>query len=290
MATERDLELLDDYMANRLSGSEKSLFEQRLQADPDLRNEYSFQQQLVRGIKSARTKELKSLLNNTPVPSSYNGGSTSVAAKLAIGTLIIGVIGTGLYLSLDRREDNKIPGSEETLQPLSPEEPEQKENTSGEEPAGSTPTITNENPGQDEQITTRKKDNAPVEQKPVEQPVINVFDPTEDAKAEEAVSAADESPRTSASQPASTVAVEIEKNNRNYPFHYQFREGNLFLYGPFEKNLYEILEFFSEDKRTVFLYYKDSYYLLGEESDKIKPLTPVTDTRLINRLKEYRKN
>ena len=46
--------------------------------------------------------------------------------------------------------------------------------------------------------------------------------------------------------------------------------------------------FFSDNKRTVFLYYKDSYYLLNEENETIKPLAPINDPSLLKKLKDYR--
>ena len=50
------------------------------------------------------------------------------------------------------------------------------------------------------------------------------------------------------------------------------------------------MEFFGEDdKRTAFLYYKDGYYQLKEET-AIKPLMPITDQALIQKLKQYRSN
>ena len=62
------------------------------------------------------------------------------------------------------------------------------------------------------------------------------------------------------------------------------------LYGPFEQNLYEIMEFIGEEKRTVFLYYQDNFYLLKDDTEKLKPLGVIHDQALIRKLKEYRKN
>ncbi|MEO5977632.1 MAG: hypothetical protein ABIS36_18055, partial [Chryseolinea sp.] len=60
------------------------------------------------------------------------------------------------------------------------------------------------------------------------------------------------------------------------------------LYGVFEKNLYEIMEFFSNNKRTMFLYYKDNYYLLNEDDNNVKRLTPIKDETLLKKLQDYR--
>ena len=82
--------------------------------------------------------------------------------------------------------------------------------------------------------------------------------------------------------------VETDTENRRYTFHYQFKDGKVFLYGPFQKNLYEIMEFFSDDKRTVFLFYKDNFYKLEERNNGVRPLTTISDPALIKKLKEYR--
>jgi hypothetical protein len=79
----------------------------------------------------------------------------------------------------------------------------------------------------------------------------------------------------------------VKNDDNKYDFNYQFKEGRLVLFGPFEKNLYEILEIFSEDKRTVFLYYKKNYYLLRDDNENVRELEPITDQALIRKIKEY---
>jgi len=86
----------------------------------------------------------------------------------------------------------------------------------------------------------------------------------------------------------SSVEVEVESSHKKYNFHYIFKGGKLVLYGSFENNLYEILEFIAENKRTVFLYYKTSYYLLDEQVESPTPLVPIRDAKLIKKLKEQR--
>jgi hypothetical protein len=48
------------------------------------------------------------------------------------------------------------------------------------------------------------------------------------------------------------------------------------------------MEFFTDEKRTVFLFYKEQYFLLQEADSQIRPLTPISDPALIKKLKEYR--
>ena len=76
--------------------------------------------------------------------------------------------------------------------------------------------------------------------------------------------------------------------SKKYIFHYVFRDSKLVLYGAFEKNLYEILEFIGDEKRTVVLYYKANYYLLDIAKVQPTKLTPIRDRRLLKKLQEHR--
>lgn len=290
MATERDFELLDDYLSNRMETSEKASFEQKLNADPDLQHEYSLQQSLLTGIISARKLELKTMLNNTPIPAPNHGGNISISAKVVLGTFIAAIVATGIYLYWNKIEDSDASAPVEETTSTTKGETIEELNVQQDKKSSTPETQVIEPKDQQvmkkEQPLRRKASEEAIS--PVHQPVLDVFDPTEEA--EESTAPSDESARTSGAKAGSSMAVEVEKHHRNFSFHYQVRDGKLFLYGPFEKNLYEIMEFFSEEKRTIFLYYKDGYYLIEENLDKIRPLNAITDQTLISRLKEYRGN
>jgi hypothetical protein len=115
---------------------------------------------------------------------------------------------------------------------------------------------------------------------------LDIFDPTQEG--ETANKANPEAKISEAPLSKSSIVVEVDNSNKKFNFHYQFKNGKLYLFGTFEKNLYEIMEFFSGNKRTVFLFYKDNYYLLSEENDTIKPLAPINDPTLLQKLKDYR--
>jgi hypothetical protein len=286
MAAERDLEMLDDYLANRLGEQERSAFEQKLNSDPELKGEYNLQQEFINGIKKARVAELKTMMNQIPVPSATTS-ATAVGAKAAMWVVVAGIIATGLYLYLKEDTNTALPSASKTTE-------ESIENTPAEQPEN---TIKDESP----EVSTAPSSS---EQKPVEapkavkkgttegnisdKPKIDVFDPTEDTD-EESVSA-DIRNNELIEKQSSSLEVQIDSQNKKYNFHYQFKGGKLMLYGPFEKNLYEIMEFFGDDKRTIFMYYNDAYYLLKENSNKLKPLNPIQDPALVKKLKEYRNN
>jgi hypothetical protein len=299
MALERDLELLDRYIANGLKGEEKAAFEQLLNADPELKREYTLQQNIAEGIRQARRVQLKTMLNNIPVPAPTGG--EAVLAKTLAGLLVAGAIGAGVYLYLKPGKDTTAAQQESPATEIQPgsaissdtapatETPavaptEQHETATAPAPAEQAPATTVTKPA-------RTKDSAAaVPQEPtMAKPNVTVFDPSEEGGNTGAHD--DGSLRESSSEPKSSKAeieVRTDSNNKKYTFHYQFKEGKLYLYGSFEKNLYEIMEFFSDNKRTVFLFYKESYYLLNEESDKIRPLTPINDPVLLKKLTDYR--
>jgi hypothetical protein len=277
MATERDLELLDDYLANRMDGAERSSFENRLQADPDLQSELNLQQSLIDGIKKTRAAELKAMLQNVPVAGPGAEG-LSTGAKLAISSFVAVIITAGVYLYVSKTEANEMVNPVQTVEPAtdSDSQPSVQEGNEQTQPVE-----------QSDEEAGRKAPAVSKQTTPATQPTVKPFDATE-TEGETAV-AGDESPRTSSDNGGSRLAVEVDKAHAEYKFNYQFRDGKLFLYGPFENNLYEIMEFISDQKTTMFLYYRSNYYLLKDDSDRIKPLTAITDPTLLKKLREYRK-
>jgi hypothetical protein len=295
MASEKDLELLDQYVSNRLTDQDRTAFEQKLASDTTLKNEHKLQQKLVEKIREARVKELKAMFNNIPASSLETGG-TSIVGKVALWVAVVGSIGAGIYFYLDREdkvEDQPIVKQEE----VTPEVPQTVE-PQQEAPKQENPVATEE--GEPEETVTspaenKKKDaeipQAQEEGKTEEEPKgpapLDVFDPSEETETPRTPNT-DQKITDSTPLNKSSIVVEIDNSNKKFDFHYQFKNGKLYLYGKFEKNLYEIMEFFSGNKRTVFLFYKDSYYLLSEENDTIKPLAPINDPALLQKLKDYR--
>jgi len=297
MASERDFELLDDYLRNRLSGEEKASFERRIEADSDLKSEWKLQQSLIEGIKRTRVAQLKATLNNVAIPSV--GPQTSVVTKIATSLVVAGVVGAGIYFFLSGEDQEKIAQQQIIVddKKAGEKEPEPiREETKAKADASTIAPNTSESSTvkKKEEILTEKETAktpaaAQEETKEPAQHTLDMFDPTEDG--ESARTSAKESDVKSGTATAknTTIAVEIDNSNKKFNFHYQFKDDKLFLYGSFEKNLYEIMEFFGDDnKRTVFLFYKDNYYLLNEDNQKIKPLVPITDQTLIKKLKESR--
>lgn len=280
MASERDLELLDDYISNRLGGAEKTAFEERLQQDPDLKAEYTIQQQIAAGIRQARAAELKQMLNSIPVPPVSGTGLS--AAKIA-GLAIVALLGLTLIYYVTRQTPEAIPAK--TEQPVSSSAPETQpadQNT----PPIQEPETAEPAPEEEPSKPAESEASAPARE-PDAQKRLDVFDPSGEAEpaGNEPIPGA-ESASEESTVLRKDLAVVTDGTNKKYKFHYQVLSDKVVLYGTFEKNLYQILEFISGEKRTIFLYYKETYYLLDPSGSRINPLVPVTDPALLKKLRE----
>ena len=288
---------MDEYAGNRLNPQDRAAFEQQLESDAELKNELSFQRGVIEGLKTARKAELKTMLNNVPITSIPSEGM-SVAAKIGLWVVVAGLATTGLYFYLNQDDDNaevqpaitneiKEESSENTAvdDSMAASEANKPEQQEEQAPAQAQPKAAQK---QTAKPATPKASTpaATEEQAAVEPSTLDVFDPSQDAESTEEVTPEEIGPKLSTK---SSIAVVTEVDKR-YNFHYQFRDNKLFLYGSFEKNFYEIMEFFSNNKRTMFLYYKDNYYLLSDADEKVKPLSAINDAALLKKLREYRGN
>jgi hypothetical protein len=112
MAAERDFELLDDYLGNRMDEQSRAAFEQKINADQELKAEFDLQQQTISSIKKARVAELKGMLNNIPVPAGQTTG-VAVGAKVTLWVAVAGLLATGIYLYIDKpAEEISVPSTE----------------------------------------------------------------------------------------------------------------------------------------------------------------------------------
>ena len=296
MASEKDFDILDEYAGNRLNPEDRAAFEKQLESDAELKNELSLQREIIEGVRTARKAELKKMLNDVPLSSIPSEGM-STALKIGLWVVAAGLVTSSVYFYFNR-EENTI-----AQPPVANEiKEESTENDVVTEPAVTAESNQDEQAAQEQPVQPQPKasekqaDNTPTpkasstekveEQQAVEPSTRDVFDPSQDAENAEQAAADENGPKISTK---SSIAVVTEVDKR-YNFHYQFRDNKLFLYGSFEKNFYEIMEFFSNNKRTMFLYYKDNYYLLNDADEKVKPLAPINDAALLKKLRDYRGN
>ena len=282
-----NLDLISAYLEDRMSAEERQNFEAALSNDPELNREFEFQKDIVEGIKYARRSELKAMMDNVPVGGGAGMGGTISFGKLATGIAIVGGISLGAYYFFAGEEQIEKP--EPTTTESISVEPEEEFIDAEEERV-------TEEPVKEEINEVAKTENKPAVTKDV----------TEDPK-EEVQSAPDiktpsspvfetpdadslEAPPNKLVEKAennvATMDVEIDKTNKKYDFHYQIKDGKLHLYGDFDKALYEILEFTSQEEKSLFLYYNERFYPLDKDQEKITALQPVNESSLVEKLKK----
>lgn len=275
-----NFELIDDFLTGRLGEKEKAGFEQQLNSDPTLKADVELQRQIIESVKKARAAELKTMLNNVPISGGYAGGISAAKFAAVIGTAAL--VGTALFFYLKPGEAEKNPKQNitknEITTPLPPEEA----------------AVIDDNDIQEQQtplqpVTEMKKQEIkkePAKPTTINQPKIEVAD-LSDEFVENSSTDLVKKPTGNSGIINSHIEVELDSSNKKYAFHYQFAQEKLLLYGSFDKGIYEILEI-NGDKKSVFLFYKDNYYLLDEKQKKITSLEPIRDGVLLKKLKEYR--
>lgn len=293
MADERDFELLDDYLTHRMREGDRSAFEQKIQADPDLQHEYALQQRLIGGIKDARVAELKSMLNSVPIPS--NNPGNSLVGKIILGTvasLIIAAAGYWYFAAEDNtvaapdaivtEQERKTEQSDKADKPVSVQ-PEASKQVQPKQEKQQAPSIIRKpdveaDKNQTSAGTEQSKPSLAKRPDPLQAPGQK-----QDVPIDGSGSAIENAIITE-----SSVMVEIDRGNAQYTFHYQLMDGKLLLFGPFEKNLYDVMELSANEKHSLILFYKDFYYVLEDAGTNVRPLEPVSDPALLRKLKEYR--
>lgn len=284
--TEQQLEMMDDYLSNRLSANDKAAFEQQVQADPKLAQEFSMQKNLVEGLRKARAIELKNILNNIPV-SPINGGS-SMLMKVGTWAVVAGLVVSGIYFYSTKDEPATSNESRTISEQGSEVKPEVIEDVPETEPESQSTSIEKESsPIVEEQVKKSKPQPQKTESAPVKP---DVFVPSEE-EADEKTQQYEREQMENIKKAFVTSSIEVEMDtmSKKYNFHYVFNNSKLILYGSFEKNLYEILEFIGDEKRTVILFYKSNYYLLDIEKTQPTKLSPIRDKKLLKMLQAHRK-
>lgn len=275
MAVEKDFELLDDYLSNRLSPADREAFENKLEADLDLKQEFEFQQSLVEGVRSKRIAELKTMLNNIPA-SAIPTDQTALFTKIIGSVIVVGLVATGMYFYM----------STESLEEVT--EPENLEIVTESGTAGKQGTIESPRVSSTDGVASTTEPNeteANTATKSATQPKSTPI--TKEMEAE-LKKERDLIKVVSSTFVTSSTEVITESGSENINFHYAFKNKKLVLYGSFETNQYQILEFITADQHVFFLSYKKNYYLLDEKKDSPTPLVHINDPQLQKRLQEFR--
>jgi len=278
-------EKISAYLEGEMSEADKLQFEAAINNDAELQREVNLQQDIIDGIKEARRLEIKAMLDKVPVGGSTIGGSLTLG-KVVSGIAIVGMVALGVYYLAPQKETistNPTAKTEETLK----EEPAtpvvEEENTTQPQQQLAKEEVVPQKQEAKKQPTSNTEEITPVANKPVE-----INKPSEAPMFETGNSDSLEAPTneivSKVENDVTSLDVEIDNTRKKYSFHYQFNHGKLFLYGEFDKGLYEILEFKTTTNKMLFLYYKDEFYPLDKQQNKITALKPVKEPSLLKKL------
>lgn len=277
-----NFELIDDYLTNRLNEQDQKSFEQQMTADPSLRADVELQREIIESLKSARVAELKSMLSKIPVatPTLYFS-----PLRIAAGVIGTAVLATGLYFFYIKNENtdsNQISSSlTDSIQQAEQGKSEILVDSAFNETESIIPV---EKEIQNTEI--RKEDKRIQENQKESKPAIDLIDPTEELSGNQIPPEKSVINNTLIS--LAKIEISVNASDKKFKSHYQFANGKLVLYGHFDNGLYEIIEVNAQQSRSLFLYYKTSYFLLDETAKEVTLLKEISDPLLLQKLKTFR--
>ena len=279
-------ELINAYFDGELSEIEKESFIKKLESDPALKNEFDFQSQVIEGIKTARKAELKARLDAVSIGGTGSSGSTSWLKIAAISG--IATIGALTYYSINDTEQEVIQVApkqiEESVEDFIIEDVNENSEADNQSSNSTQPIL----PIEESISVLASKDQVKVHKPDINKPEI--IEPLEIESSEESELVPESGFAEEAPARLSNIAIEVDNSKKKYTFHYQIQDGKLYLFGDFDKGLYEILEFNSSEGKLLYLYYKQAYYDLKQSATDITVLKEISEPNLINKLESVRKD
>ena len=301
----------DLYLRGELDASTKALYEQHLEADPAMKADLEFQQTLTQGLGVAKRRaELKSMLQQTPISSGFSFWQSGVAQWSAAAISAAVVVGSLWYINQPpSTNQNASPvvavqsaSTPETTNPSVPSSPAPEASPvlevplAAAEPAASqikhADPVSPQPKVQQSQQPSAKRANQASDQN-------NTFDePSTESKApagSEMINGVGDNMNSPSVLPknnaefASAVSETILKSDPAYQMHYQFVDGKLYLYGKFNKGLYEVIDLSGKNGKRSFLYYQETYYQVLPGTSKITALEQMADKSIVASLDKLRK-
>ena len=289
-------EQLEAYFNGEMQGTDRLVFEGRIESDPMLKTEFEHQKEIVESLKNHRTTELKTRLSNISVEPTLIGSLLQSSLLKPVGYVLTGLtVAAGGYFFFTNSADvtqytlHKLESKQQFLTAssidinkkmildyryvspkrdvlmLPPVQYSELTESSSEEVIASNE-IAFEVPDVGSEMATDE----------FKAPNLEI----EEAKRIEEV-------------PAVAKMDKIQINavhSRKYNFHYRIEDNRLFLYGKFNESPYEIIELNTSTTKSLFFFYDGSFYNLNKEANTITPLSKIDDNRLSGKLDILRSN
>jgi hypothetical protein len=282
-----NIERIEAYFNNDLPDVERELLLQDIDADPALKEDFQFQENVIEGIKAYRKTELIARLDAVQIASP----GQALLLKTLGGVGIAGIIAVGTFMWVNSADENTVPDEISTTeQVVAPTENTQEiaeaapEISSAEEPKAETQEVKTTEAKSARAKTTK---NQPVAAVPdVVIPDVQEPEGASSANIDEDLTAP-KAMSSSAIRLSSSTDVEV-KLSKKYNFHYQVKNGGLTLFGNFNESPFEVIELKTNKGINSYLYFKEHFYALANDSEEIRPLDVLENAQLIKELEKRR--
>ncbi|MEQ6119542.1 hypothetical protein [Reichenbachiella sp. MALMAid0571] len=281
--------LVNKYLDNNMSGSEKYIFEDQLTSDPLLKAEFDHQNEIIGGLKEYRKNQLKTQLNNVSITPGLLGIISQSASMKTLSIVAASILtGSGAYYYFSSETTVKVNSLSHVESKLdfisspmdlkgSKEKLDYRYTKNTNAASWSIPEMKNEEAAEKSEVEPNIIDFHVPE---ISENISGDTDPQPDQILEKAVSR---------NAPFADVAkiekIDIENiTNNRYKFHYKLDHNKLYLYGKFEASPYEIIEINSSQSKKLFFYYNGNYFRLNQDVKEISPLLSIQDSEVIREL------
>ena len=274
---------IDRYLKGKLSEEERHALEEKMQQDPLLAQEVTWQKDIFHALGDVRRAALKGRLDSVVIhPTPHFFGQRWLAAA-AVGTLLL--VGSAYYY-LTSKEAELAVVPQKVAAPLAyPEAYILQRVPQRSAPAVVAPVIVpSENfPSEVKASRTSSATTQPVQPTVVPPQVTSQFDEDTPAVDYRDFEAPEKSALQENAYQKENVTVEALSDNR-YTFHYRFFDNKLYLHGDFDRIPYKIIALNTGDDKKLFLEFDGSYYRISKHKTAV-PLVEIKDPALLENLK-----
>ncbi len=291
--------LIEKYISGEMTSEELRSFETQMESDSELKEEVSFQKDVISALKMERKAALKARMDNVKIPVPYASYYTAGIASVA---LIGGIVLFSTFWPVEK-ENNNTPNEE--LSEISESVPEYSDENAHDVLSDSE--FTSEVEKEEDLISSKEEseDNATgtiiekevISESPAqpknENKALNIVTPkAPEPLSDTGISKSDldndkDAFRNTDKRETNKVEVEIKSSN-DYKFHYQYYNNKLFLYGDFSKSPYELIELNRDDSKNLYMYFSGKYFALETNQIEIVKLSPIRDKIIIKGLDNLR--
>lgn len=288
---------IESYFSGELSGADRILFEGKVESNPELKEIFENQQEIVEGLRTQRVTELKARMNNISVEPSFIGALLGNSIVQNVGYGVTGVMLTiGAFMFFNQRD-----AIEFHVQSLDAKSayvvssevkphfyPTLDYRASKPTPLQVSDFMVASSPSLKKVSAIKTEPLQPVELSSAEY-AFEVPEIATQAQEEglqglevdiETMDKVDQVAKVSSFEKVNIQTI----NSRKYNFHYRLEDNRLFLYGKFNMSPYEIIEITSLGKKRLYFFYQDEFYQLHKSASVITELAKIENKSLISEL------